>query len=304
MRASLVIMAAGMASRYGGNKQVDGVGPNNEILMEYSAHDAIRAGFGRIVFIIKPEMTDLLERLCGNYLRTKTAKDGQLVEVCYAYQTFDSIPDYYTIPEGRTKPFGTIHAILSAKDLVDGPFCVINADDYYGVEGFDTMYKALMDMKPEGQAAMVGYNLKQTASHNGSVSRGECHVVDGKLQTVTEIVKIQWNDDDTLVDLDTDRVLSPDMIVSMNLWGFQASAFVAMEAYFEHFLRFEAGDNIKAECYLPSFVGAELAKDTLEVAVLRSGERWFGMTYAQDRPLVMESLQALHEKGVYPKTLR
>ncbi|WP_409969787.1 sugar phosphate nucleotidyltransferase [Bengtsoniella intestinalis] len=304
MRASLVIMAAGMASRYGGNKQVDGVGPNNEILMEYSAHDAIRAGFGRIVFIIKPEMTELMERLCGEYLRTKTAKDGQLVDVAYAYQTFDSIPDYYTIPEGRTKPFGTIHALLSAKDVVDGPFCVINADDYYGVDGFGAMYQALVNMAPQGKAAMVGYSLLQTASHYGTVSRGKCTVADGKLVTVEEVLKIQLDDDDTLVDLDTDTVLAPDTIVSMNLWGFQPSIFTAMDGYFEHFLRYEAGDNVKAECLLPVMVGEEVTKGALEVEVLHSPERWFGMTYAQDRPVVMESLKALHDKGVYPETLR
>lgn len=304
MRASLVIMAAGIASRYGGNKQVEGVGPNNEILMEYSAYDAIRAGFGRIVFIIKPEMTALMERLCGGYLRNRIAKDGQGVEVIYVYQTFDSIPDYYSIPEARTKPFGTVHALLSAKDAVDGPFCVINADDYYGVKAFELMYQHLMDMKPRGKAAMVGYSLLQTASRYGTVSRGKCTVAVGKLESIEEVLRIQLNDDNTLIDLNTNTMLAPDSIVSMNMWGFQTSVFAAMETYFEHFLRYEAGDNLKAECLLPVMVGEEVTKGTLEVEVLHSSDRWFGMTYAQDRPVVTEALDILHSQGVYPKALR
>ncbi|MDY3983992.1 sugar phosphate nucleotidyltransferase, partial [Dysosmobacter sp.] len=164
MKVSLVIMAAGLGSRYGGSKQVDGIGPHNEILMEYSIYDAIRAGFNKIVFVIKPEMEEMMHRLCGDYLAKKTAKDGSPVEVAYAFQDFSSVPDFYAIPPERTKPFGTVHALLCAADVVDGPCCVINADDYYGIDAYQTIYNELVKLPPEGKATMVGYLLKNTAS--------------------------------------------------------------------------------------------------------------------------------------------
>ena len=200
MKNSLVIMAAGLGSRYGGNKQVDGIGPHNEILMEYSIHDAIRAGFNRIVFIIKPEMKDLMDRLCGNYLRKMTAKDRSPLEVVYAFQDFSSIPAFYTIPAERTKPFGTVHALLCAREAVDGPFCVLNADDYYGADAYRTMYEALQQLPEIGEATMVGYLLKNTASLHGTVSRGVCSVENGWLQRVKETKKIQLYPDGTLRD--------------------------------------------------------------------------------------------------------
>lgn len=304
MNASLVIMAAGMGSRYGGNKQIDGVGPHNEILMEYSIYDAIRAGFGKIIFIIKPDMVDLMDTICGNYLRNRTAKDGTAVEVAYAIQDFTSIPDYYTIPEGRTKPFGTIHALLCAKPFADGPFCVINADDYYGVEGFATMYNHLSAMAPTGKAAMVGYELIKTISPHGTVSRGICGIEQGNLASVWEGLKIQANPDATLIDVASNTPLAPETTVSMNLWGFQPSIFDAMGDYFEHFLRHEAGDNVKAECLLPVLISDEIEKGTLDVAVLHSSDRWFGMTYAEDRASVTTALVALHADGTYPASLR
>ena len=186
MKAALVIMAAGLGSRYGGNKQVDGVGPDNEILMEYSIYDAIRAGFTKVVFIVKPDMVDLMKRLCGDRIARTTARDGQPVEVCYAVQNFSSVPDFYHIPEGRTKPFGTVHALLCARPYVKEPLCVINADDYYGVDAYRTIYEQLQRLPDEGQATMVGYLLKNTASLHGTVSRGVCAVEDGKLRSVRE----------------------------------------------------------------------------------------------------------------------
>ena len=181
MNAALVIMAAGLGSRYGGNKQVDGVGPNGEVLMEYSIHDAIRAGFTKVVFIVKPEILGLVRTLCGDSLRGKTTRSGKPLEVCYAFQDFESLPAFYTLPAGRTKPFGTTHAVLCARDYVNEPFCVINADDYYGVDAYRAMYDELCRLPQSGRATMVGYLLKNTVSLNGTVSRGICRVENGEL---------------------------------------------------------------------------------------------------------------------------
>ena len=304
MKVSLVIMAAGLGSRYGGSKQVDGIGPHNEILMEYSIYDAIRAGFNKIVFIIKPEMEETMERLCGGYLRRKTARDGSPVEVAYAFQDFSSVPDFYQIPAERTKPFGTVHALLCAADVVDGPCCVINADDYYGIAAYRTMYEALVKLPADGQAVMVGYLLKNTASLHGTVSRGVCTVENGKLRSVREALKIQLYPDGSLRDLAEDRELSPETIVSMNFWGFAPSIFPALKEYFDDFLRNEAGDNIKAECLLPVMVDHQMQAGKLDVTVLHSADKWFGMTYQEDRATVAAELKKLHDSGAYPESLR
>lgn len=304
MKVSLVIMAAGLGSRYGGSKQVDGIGPHHEILMEYSIYDALRAGFNKIVFIIKPEMEEMMHRLCGDYLAKKTAKDGSPVEVDYVFQDFSSVPDFYTIPKERTKPFGTVHALLCAADKVHEPCCVINADDYYGIDAYQTIYDELMKLPASGKATMVGYLLKNTASLHGTVSRGVCAVAGGKLQSVRETLKIQLYPDGTLKDLAEDRLLAPDTVVSMNFWGFMPSIFPALQAYFEDFLRNEAGDNIKAECLLPVMVDQQMRSGQMEVSVLQSTDKWFGMTYQQDREVVASELKRLHAEGAYPESLR
>ena len=306
MNAALVIMAAGLGSRYGGNKQVDGVGPNGEVLMEYSIHDAIRAGFTKVVFIVKPEILGLVRTLCGDSLRGKTTRSGKPLEVCYAFQDFESLPAFYTLPAGRTKPFGTTHAVLCARDYVNEPFCVINADDYYGVDAYRAMYEELQRLPRQGRATMVGYLLKNTVSANGTVSRGVCRVEDGWLRGIHETLKIQLFPDGSIADVaeGQHRELAPDTVVSMNFWGFMPSIFQELEAYFDHFLRCEAGDNIKAECLLPGMVGDLLEQGQLEVSVLHSADRWFGMTYHEDRQAVAAELQKLHAGGVYPPTLR
>ncbi len=304
MNVSLVIMAAGLGSRYGGSKQVDGIGPHNEILMEYSIHDAIRAGFNKVVFIIKPEMEEMMHRLCGDYLAKKTAKDGNPVEVAYAFQDFSSVPDFYQIPAERTKPFGTVHALLCAAEVVHEPFCVINADDYYGIDAYRTIYEELVKLPETGRATMVGYLLKNTASLHGTVSRGVCTVENGKLRTVREALKVQLYPDGTLRDLAEDRDLAPDTVVSMNFWGFMPSIFPELRAYFEEFLRNEAGDNIKAECLLPVMVDRQMQAGKLEVSVLHSSDKWFGMTYQQDKEIVAAELKKLHDRGDYPESLR
>ena len=304
MKVSLVIMAAGLGSRYGGSKQIDGIGPHNEILMEYGIYDALRAGFNKVVFIIKRDMAELMDRLCGDYLREMTALDGNPLEVEYVFQDFSSVPDFYEIPEERTKPFGTVHALLCAADAVKEPFCVINADDYYGMDAYKTIYDALLQLPEEGQATMVGYLLKNTASLHGTVSRGVCEVEGDQLRAVHETKKIQLYADGTLKDLERDRQLDPESVVSMNFWGFMPSIFGLLKDYFDYFLRELVGEDLKAECLLPVMVDYEMKMGKLEVSVLNSVDKWFGMTYQEDRPIVAEELKKLHEAGVYPETLR
>jgi len=304
MKASLVVMAAGVGSRYGGDKQVDGIGPHNEILMEYSVYDAIQAGFERVVFIIKPELESLVDRLCGNYLKEKKTLKGEPLEVVYAFQDYSSIPDFYTIPPERTKPFGTVHALLCARNAVDGPFAVINADDYYGVDAYRVMYDTLMELPEQGQAAMVGYLLQSTASLNGTVTRGVCTVEEGWLRSVKETLKIQLFADGSVWDLAEKRELNPQSVVSMNFWGFMPSIFPEMERYLENFLRGLPEGELKAECLLPVMVDQMMAESGLRVRVLKSVDRWFGMTYQQDRAIVGAALDALHKRGYYPDSLQ
>lgn len=300
MKLSLVIMAAGLGTRYGGNKQVDAIGPHGEILMEYSIHDALRAGFGKVVFIIKPEMGKMMEDLCG-YLSRRTALDGSPVEVEYVYQDFSSIPA--PIPEGRTRPFGTVHALLCAAEAVREPCCVINADDFYGFDAYRIMAQALRRLPEAGHAAMVGYLLKNTASLHGTVTRGICVQQDGFLRGVRETRNIQLYPDGTLRDLGADRPLDPDAVVSMNFWGFMPSIFPILRRDFEDFLR-TAGDDLRAERLLPEMVDSQLREGGLRVSLLSSASQWFGMTYREDREAVAQALRRLHERGEYPESLR
>lgn len=306
MKAALVLMAAGLGSRYGGNKQVDGVGPGGEILMEYSIHDAIRAGFTKVVFIIKEDIVDLVDSLCGNYLRHAKTRDGDPLEVCYAMQSYDSVPDFYTVPAERTKPFGTAHAVLCARDYIQEPFCVINADDYYGVDAFRAMYEELQQMPREGHAAMVGYLLKNTVSENGTVTRGVCRTENGCLTGIRETMKIRLFPDGSIADTSCDvpQPLDGDAVVSMNLWGFQPFIFDELAQYFAAFLRALPPNDLKTECLLPTMVGDLLDRGKLQIKVLSSADRWFGMTYHEDRAQVARELQALHDAGVYPATLK
>lgn len=296
MKTTLVIMAAGMGSRYGGDKQTDGIGPHGETLMEYSLYDAMRAGFQKTVFIIKPEMREGMEARFGGKLRGK-------LEAAYARQDFTSIPAFYRIPEGRTKPFGTGHALLCAAGAVREPFCVINADDYYGPDAYCRMYGALTRLPEAGRAAMAGYVLKDTVSTHGTVSRGICRVENGVLKNVTERLKIGFDGDGRLWDADSGVSLSPNDTVSMNLWGFAPSFFTALRENFEIFLREKAGDNPKAECHLPGVVDREMSAGHLTVSVLPVSGPWFGMTYREDRPFVAERLREMHENGLYPENL-
>ena len=307
MGATLVIMAAGMGSRYGGEKQTDGIGPNGEAILEYSVFDAVRAGFHKIVFIIKPGMEPTLRALCGDRILSMTTPSGEPVSVVYQIQDFSSVPDFYVIPPERTKPFGTVHAALCARDAVDEPFAIINADDYYGVSAFQTIYDKLVTLPPKGKGAMVGYQLKNTVSEHGTVSRGVCQAVGGDLKKVTERLKIRKYPDGRIADTadpDAPVPLDPESIVSMNFWGFTPWIFEEMAVYFAEFLRGLAPDAIKAECLLPVLVDKLITEGKLDVAVLHSDAVWFGVTYREDRPIVAEARAALHAQGDYPATLK
>lgn len=299
MGATLLIMAAGVGSRYGGNKQVDGLGPNGEILMEYSIYDAIRAGFDKVVFVIKPGMKETLASICGDRIAKK-------VKVDYAFQDFSSVPSFYHIPEERTKPFGTVHAVLVARDYIDQPFAVINADDYYGVSAFSTIYEKLQTLAPEGEATMVGYQLQNTVSKNGTVSRGVCHAVNGNLDKVVETLKIKLCENGEIRDIgagEPGELLDPLAPVSMNFWGFTPWIFGKLEEYFATFLKGLAPDAIKAECLLPVFVDKLMHEGELTVPMLTTDAVWFGVTYKEDKPFVQAELRKLHESGVYPASL-
>lgn len=294
-KAALVVMAAGMASRYGGNKQIEGMGPNGEILMEYSICDAIRAGFTKVIFIIKPEMLERMKALCGDRLEKQ-------IEVCYAFQDFSSIPECYRVPEERVKPFGTVHAVLCARPFVQEPFAVINADDYYGVESFAQMYGFLTGMADEGQAAMMGYCLKNTVSKNGTVTRGICRVEDGVLTGVREVKKIRQMENGRIVnetDESAPELLDPEASVSMNFWGFSQNVFESMDAAFRTFLGGIQEGDLTAEYLLPVMVDQLIHAGALTVNVLPTAAIWFGVTYKEDRPAVAAALKELHDAGIY-----
>ena len=301
MRTTLLIMAAGLGSRYGGNKQIDRMGPNGEILMEYSIHDALAAGFDRVVFVIKRAMADTFKQMIGD-------KIAQKCEVVYAFQEYDSLPGGFTPPQGRTKPYGTVHAVLCAAQAIDGPFAVINADDYYGQDAFATMAASLRGMAGKGKAAsMVAYDLKNTVSDFGSVTRGVCERDgSGHLKSVTETYKIQPAPDGTIRDYASDPagvILDPGALVSMNFWGFTPWIFEAGRKRLEAFLRDEGGDPMKKEYVLPTLVDQLMRDEGLQVDVLNTHAIWFGITYQEDKPQVQEALRRLHAEGRYPERL-
>lgn len=289
MKSTLLILAAGLGSRFGGDKQISHVGPNGEFLMEYSIHDALRAGFNKVVFILKKEMVETVKREVGDKIAGRA-------EVCYAVQDYSGLPDWYSVPEDRVKPFGTTHAVLCAKEFLTEPFVTVNADDYYGAECFDIMREMLPKMG-EHTAAMVPYILKNTVSENGGVTRGVCDIENGKLKSVTETGGIIPKGG-KIVSENGD--VDPEAEVSMNFWGFSEKTLPAMEKYFEDFLKDLAPDQLKAECLLPVMVNDMLADGSLEVLAKASGDRWFGITYKEDKADTEQKLRELHAKGAYP----
>ncbi len=300
MDKTLVIMAAGMGSRYGGNKQIDGMGPHNEVLMLYSIYDAIQAGFTKVVFIIKHDFEDRFKQLMGEPLKGK-------IKVEYAFQELSDLPAGFTVPADRTKPLGTVHALLSAKNLINEPFAVINADDYYGKTAFKTILDRLATLKPEHEACMVGYYLKNTVSEHGHVTRGVCDVdPQGRLTAVTETYKIQPFPDGTIRDTEKDPngvVLNPESLVSMNFFGFTPWFFTVAEKRFKEFLSSLAPTELKAEYVLPVLVDQLMHGEGLSVDVLSTDSVWFGVTYQEDKPYVQAELKAMHDRGDYPPTL-
>lgn len=298
-KAALVIMAAGLGSRYGGVKQISGVGPHGEILMEYAIYDAVRAGFDQVVFIVTSQILGEIREKFEAPLRSMG------VETSYAIQDYTSLPEWYEVPKDRIKPYGTAHAIYCIRGLVHCPFAVINADDYYGSEGFSAIYEALLGLKRD-EAVMVGYKLANTVSRYGSVTRGVCTEENGLLRSVTETYDITVFPDGSIRDThDTPegKVLDPDAVVSMNFWGFRPEFLEDIQEYLFRFLRGLTETEIKAECLLPALVDEKIRIGALAVTMLRTGARWFGMTYQQDHPIVQSEIRALHESGVYPETL-
>ena len=297
----LVIMAAGMGSRYGGLKQMDPVGPSGELILDYSLFDAKRAGFERAVIIIKPENEQDFREVLGNRV-------SRHMQVDYAYQTTDRIPEGFAIPEGRVKPWGTGHAVLCAAQAVDGaPFCAINADDYYGREAFQLCYDHLSSLRDEGDFCMVGYLLKNTLSETGYVARGVCELNDNStLHDLTERTHIISTVDGPLMTEDgkTYTWLSPETVVSMNMWGFPGSMMQHLKDGFPQFLSEKVPpDPLKAEYFLPSVVDAQLSAGKAKVHVYTTPDKWYGVTYREDRAEVVEALQRMNQEGLYPSPL-
>ena len=307
MITALVIMAAGIGSRFGGGiKQLAAVGPNGEIIMDYSIHDAIEAGFDKIVFIIRHDIEDAFKEAIGDRIEKICAELG--VEIDYAFQALENVPAGYSVPEGRSKPWGTGQAVLACKGIIKEPFAVINADDYYGVDAFKTIYAELSKLAESGEGTMVGYDLCNTVSEHGTVTRGVCHVNEqGMLDRVVETFHLKPCDAGKIRDIQENGdgpVYAPETPVSMNFWGFTPWLFEKLDAYFKDFLRALPDGELKKECLLPSLIGELIDRGELSVSVLRSSARWFGMTYHEDKEMVQRELQKLHDAGVYPKTLR
>ena len=293
MKTTLLVLAAGLGSRFGGDKQISHVGPQGEILMEYSIHDAIEAGFNKVVFVLKDEMVDTVKNTVGEKFKDR-------VELEYATQDYSSLPDFYVLPPERVKPFGTVHAVLCAKEYLTEPFATVNADDYYGKECFVLMHDFLTRLKGASDAAMVTYILKNTVSDNGAVTRGICSVKDGKLVKVDETGGIVPKDG---VIVGENGEIDPESEVSMNFWGFHQDVLGRMQRYFEDFLKGLKPDEIKAECLLPVMVNDLLASGEMTVLATPSHDKWLGITYKADKEDVENKLKALHESGVYPPQL-
>ncbi len=300
----LVVMAAGMGSRYGGLKQIDPVDEHGNIIIHYSLFDAYRAGFRTVVFVIKPELEETFKEVIG-------PKVPEKMEIKYVYQVIDDLPEGYSVPEGRTKPWGTAHAALAARKVVEGSFAIINSDDYYGVGAFKSIYDYLCtnpDSEDFYEYTMVGYLLKNTVTENGSVARGVCTAnEEGYLQNVVERTKIvkgekspRFTEDDGATWTD----LPEDTIVSMNMWGFTRSYLDEAEAGFPKFLDNAAKTNpMKGEYYLPAVVSRLLEEGKARVRLLSSTDKWYGVTYKEDKPLVVEALAKMRREGLYPEKL-
>ena len=299
MNCTLVIMAAGMGSRFGGIKQLEPVGPSGEIIMDYSVYAAKKAGFTKVVFIIRRDIEEAFKEAIGN----RMAKE---IEVEYVFQDMEALPEGYEVPTGRTKPWGTGQAILSIKGTVNEPFAVINADDYYGEEGFKKICDFLKNAKSTADKyniCMVGFELGNTLSDNGAVTRGVCEVnEENKLVDICETSGIEKVDGVIKSDIEGQN-LQDKTPVSMNMWGFTPEFLNELEGRFASFLDQIEGNELKAEYLLPTIVGDLIEEGKADVTVLSSSDKWFGVTYKEDKQVVVDSFAKLVEEGVYPKKL-
>ncbi|HDR52828.1 MAG TPA: nucleotidyltransferase [Mariniphaga anaerophila] len=298
MKPTLLILAAGMGSRFGGLKQVEPVGPNGEAIIDYSIYDAIKAGFGKVVFVIRESFADAFKEKFDPKLKGK-------VEVEYVYQELENLPEGFTVPDGREKPWGTAHAILVTKNVIKEPFCALNADDFYGFNAYKVMAEFLTTSENPTEYSMVGYKLKHTLSDYGSVSRGICQVDENDfLQKIVETTKI-FKKENKAVSVEPDgseKELTGEESASMNIWGFKPSVFSVLEEKFIEFLE-EKGRELKSEIYIPSVVFEMIRDKKATVKVLKADSPWFGVTYKEDKPRVVARLKKLIEAGDYPEKL-
>lgn len=300
VKPTLLVLAAGMGSRYGSLKQMDGVGPNREAIIDYSIYDAIRAGFGKVVFVIRESF--------GAEFREVFSPErfGGKVEVEYVYQELTNLPEGFTVPEGREKPWGTNHALMMAAPVIREPFAVINADDFYGADAYRVIGDYLSKLgESKNDYCMVAYELSKTLSENGTVSRGVCTVsADGMLESMVERTQIERIADGRIVfhDGGADEELAENTPVSMNLFGFTPDYFAHAEAYFRSFLQ-EHGQELKSECYMPSVVNKLIHEGTATLRVLHSSAQWFGVTYKADREPLVKRIHELIASGAYPENL-
>ena len=297
----LVIMAAGMGSRYGGLKQMDPMDEQGHIIMDFSVYDAREAGFEKVVFIIKKEFEDVFRRTIGDRV-------SRSMEVAYAFQNLNDLPEEFSVPEGRVKPWGTAHALLSARHVVNGPFVAINADDYYGKQAFRDQYRFLTETEDESSRyhySMSGYHLANTLTENGHVSRGVCTTdARGYLTHIVERTRIEWKDGVPAYTLDegvTWTSLPAETPVSMNMWGFGRSFLAETEARFADFLNRGLAENpMKCEYYIPSVVHELLAAGRADVRVMTTPDKWYGVTYKEDKPMVQKAIADMKARGLYP----
>ncbi|MCP1100885.1 NDP-sugar pyrophosphorylase family protein [Aequitasia blattaphilus] len=299
----LLIMAAGMGSRYGGLKQIDPVDSAGHIIMDYSIYDAKRAGFEDVVFIIKRENEESFKEAIGNRI-------SKHMKVHYCYQEVSQVPSEFEVPKDRVKPWGTAHAVLACKEVVEGPFVVINADDFYGREAFQLVYDFLMKTEEDEvyRYAMVGYELRNTVTDNGSVSRGVCELSPEKeLLSITERTRIEKRNGEIAYTLDegeTYHVLPEDTLVSMNMWGFSKSLMEEIERGFRDFLKETLQSNpLKGEYYLPGVVSRLMEEKRASVKVLKTADKWYGITYKEDKKEVEEGLSNMRSQGIYEANL-
>ncbi|MEX0325086.1 MAG: NDP-sugar synthase [Puniceicoccaceae bacterium] len=297
---TLLILAAGMGSRYGGIKQLEPMGPNGETLLDYSVHDALSAGFGKVVFVIRRDIEEAFRKTVGR-------RYENMVSIEYVFQELDDLPDGHIVPDGRTKPWGTGQAILAARHVIKGCFAVINADDFYGRDAYAVISNYFRQRIEENTTplCMVGYLLDHTLSLHGSVNRGLCKGTEGRLQSVEEIIDIDRDRQGTILGTNQSGKevrLEPEALVSMNFWGFSAEVFPHLERHFHRFLQSHS-ESLTGEFYIPTFVDDLIAKEGAQCDLLQTDASWFGVTYPGDKPYVQQRLQELIRDGVYPTPL-